>query len=139
MISSQDIFENPISLCVYGRPVAKPRMTRRDKFLKRKCVMKYREWSDKIRYTFTKKTGVILTHKNKIKLTCPVKIEMCFQFYKKNKNTYHTEKPDIDNLNKGVLDSLFDNDQYVVSITSEKYFVSRLMNEYANIKIKAIK
>jgi len=34
---------------VPGAPIPKPRQTRRDKWARRPCVLRYREWADQIR------------------------------------------------------------------------------------------
>ena len=36
---------------IYGEPVPKPRMTQRDKWAKRPCVLRYRMWADMVRAT----------------------------------------------------------------------------------------
>jgi len=39
----------PTVITVPGNPVGKPRMTRKDKWAQRPCVLRYREWADRAR------------------------------------------------------------------------------------------
>ena len=52
---------------------------------------------------------------------------------KSNKKPHHTQKPDLDNLVKTVLDSLnglaFDDDSQVIRIEAQKYFAAPSLGE----------
>lgn len=89
-------------------PVAKPRMTRRDKWEKRSAVLRYRAFADEVRL--------------KIK-SIPVPYHVVFvipmpkSWTAKRKNEMagqpHEQKPDKDNLEKALLDALFPDDSGV--------------------------
>ena len=96
----------------YGiNPVAKPRMTRADKWKKRKCVMKYRNFCDQVRMS-----GLILP---------PAGYHVIFilpmpkypSWSKKKRVAMdgqpHQQTPDKDNLEKALLDALFQNDAHI--------------------------
>ena len=97
-------------------PVAKPRMTRSDKWKKRPCVLKYRAFCDELR----------LKHKGEL----PSSVDLSFNipmpesWSKKRKMEMegkpHQQKPDVDNLTKSVLDALCADDSYVWRIKSKK-------------------
>ena len=98
---------------VYGIPRGKPRMTRSDKWKKRKCVVNYWEWCDAIRDAM----GI----NEKIHLMMPVEVSITFwlPIPKSRKDLkpmdWHCQKPDKDNLEKGLLDAIFENDEFVCS------------------------
>lgn len=100
-------------------PVSKPRMTRADTWKKRPCVTRYWAYKDEL--------------KEKIKeLDIKVQDELFLEFYmpmpkswsKKKKldflNKPHQQKPDIDNLVKGVMDAIFKEDSHVHTIYAKK-------------------
>ncbi len=100
-------------------PVSKPRMTRADTWKKRPCVTRYWAYKDELN--------------EKIKeLDIKVQDELFLEFYmpmpkswsKKKKidflNKPHQQKPDIDNLVKGVMDAIFKEDSHVHTIYAKK-------------------
>lgn len=102
---------------VMVEPMGKPRMTRRDKWDKRECVVRYRTYSDRIK-EFVRDvscTGV---------LSWTAYISMPDSWSKKKKEQMkgkpHQVKPDKDNIEKGILDSLFTNDSFIYSGSSLK-------------------
>lgn len=104
-----------------GEVVAKPRMTRRDKWAKRKCVTKYFEFCNDIKKKVDKeKYGVT----NKVRLQ--FYIQMPKSWSKKKKISYkgqpNLNKPDIDNLVKAFLDALCHDDSYVYHVEATKYW-----------------
>lgn len=96
-------------------PVAKPRMTQKDKWDKRPIVQKY--WAYK---------GLIQTFD--IELILPAKVtfhvSMPKSWSKKKRALLngqpHLQTPDIDNYLKGFLDALYEDDKEVWSIWAEK-------------------
>ena len=88
--------------------VAKPRQTRSDKWKKRPCVMRYRAFADELRAA-----GVELPDQYHITIFLPMpkswskkrRLEMDCQ--------PHRQKPDKDNLEKAILDSLYGDDSHV--------------------------
>ena len=97
-------------------PIAKPRMTRSDKWNQRDCVMRYRSFADEVR---------------RLKIAVPdigahvtFVIAMPSSWSKKKMmtmhNAYHTVKPDCDNLLKALLDALFKVDSHIADIRITK-------------------
>ncbi len=97
-------------------PVAAPRMTQRDKWKKRPCVLRFFEFRDAIRLA---NVAVKLGGSNVLFV-----LPMPKSWSKKKKAEMdgqpHQSKPDIDNLIKALLDSVFDEDQAVWQITAQK-------------------
>ena len=90
-------------------PVSKPRMTRADKWKKRDCVVKYRAYKDEVRGQKVQlpDSGAWII----FVLAMPVGWSK-----KKKKACYgkpHQQRPDKDNLEKGLLDALFEEDSRV--------------------------
>jgi Holliday junction resolvase RusA-like endonuclease len=96
-------------------PVPAPRMTRSDKWKKRPCVMRYFDFRDKV-----KEHNVSFDNGQSITFYMP----MPKSWGKKKKTLMdgqpHQQKPDIDNLCKALLDSLFDDDSHIHHIGSLK-------------------
>lgn len=121
----------------YGQPIGKPRMTRRDKWKQRSCVVAYRAWCDGLR-------AAAEVH-GKTTLTTPtiVIVQAYFGFpvswcKKKRLQQFqkpHTQKPDGDNILKAVLDALFQNDEMVFSQSIEKTWQDE---QGARIKIRVV-
>lgn len=90
-------------------PVGKPRMTRRDKWKKRPCVMRYREFADKLRACFA---GVDLIDVHSLSWLAYFPMPKSWSKKKKEymRGMGHYNKPDRDNCDKAILDSLFDQD-----------------------------
>ena len=90
-------------------PVPKPRQTRSDKWKKRDCVMRYRAFADQVHYS-----GMTLPE-------CCYHIifvlPMPASWSKKKKAEMdgkpHRQRPDRDNLEKALLDALYDDDSHI--------------------------
>ena len=100
-------------------PVSKPRITRADTWKKRPCVLRYWAYKDELN--------------EKIKdIDIELDDELYLEFYismpkswsKKKRIEYfnkpHKQKPDIDNLVKGVMDAIFKEDSHVHTIYAKK-------------------
>ena len=87
-------------------PVAKPRMTRADSWKKRPVVQRYWAFKDKIRAS-----GLVLPNSG---FHVVFVIPMPKSWSKKKVSSMlgqpHQQKPDVDNLAKGLLDAVFDED-----------------------------
>lgn len=98
------------------RPVPKPRMTQADRWKKRKVVVKYWEYADKLR-TAAEEQGFKLSSKPLILI---FSLKMAKTWSKKKKaekaGTPHDQKPDTDNLIKAFLDAMTDEDEAVWNI-----------------------
>ncbi len=114
----------PFNSCVCGivikiDPVPKPRQTKSDKWKQRPGVMKYRAFADEFRLKCN-------LQKVEIKETLDVlffmKMPDSWSEEKKDEivGQPHTQKPDIDNLVKSVMDALLKEDSIIWKIRAEK-------------------
>lgn len=98
------------------KPVPKPRMTQRDAWDKRPCVLRYREFKDEVR-RWEIELSDFGTH---VIFVMP----MSKSWPKKKKESLafkpHSARPDIDNLTKSLLDSLFKEDSHIWDIHTTK-------------------
>lgn len=97
-------------------PVPAPRMTQRDKWAKRPCVMRYFTFRDEV-----KKLGVNVNESgDAIVFVMP----MPNSWSKAKKKSYdgspHQQKPDSDNLLKSLLDAIFKDDSHVWDVRISK-------------------
>lgn len=97
-------------------PVPKPRQTQSDKWNRRPCVMRYRDFADEV---------------TRQKINAPVcganvtfVMPMPKSWSKKKKahmeDMPHQQKPDIDNLLKALLDAIYEDDSVVWNICATK-------------------
>lgn len=107
---------------VNGNPVSAPRQTQRDKWMKRPCVMKYREYADRLRRFINLNDLYVGRLEVKFYLEMP----SSWSFKKKcsMENQPHRVKSDLDNLIKGVQDALLKNDSMIWAIYAEKRWAS---------------
>lgn len=97
-------------------PVPKPRMTQRDKWEKRPCVMRYRAFKDECRLC-----GVRVPEGGaRVRFSIP----MPKSWSKKKKSEMaglpHQVRPDVDNLLKALLDAVYGDDSVVWDIRVTK-------------------
>lgn len=99
-------------------PVGKPRMTQRDKWQKRPCVMRYRAFCDEVRLH----TGGYLEGIHTVKLLFHIPMPKSWSKKKKEEmfNTPHRQKPDIDNLCKAFMDAILKDDSCVDRLEARK-------------------
>ena len=99
--------------------MGKPRMTQRDKWMKRECVVRYRSWADKARAAAPKTLNPKPTS-----VSWTAYISMPASWIQKKKDAMrgqlHQSKPDRDNIDKGVLDALWESDSCIATGTIEK-------------------
>lgn len=97
-------------------PVPKPRMTQRDKWQKRPAVMRYRAFCDDLRArkcTFPESGSHVIFHMPMPKSWSKKKrAEMLGQ--------PHRQKPDRDNLEKALMDAVYENDESVWDMRTTK-------------------
>lgn len=100
-------------------PCAKPRQTQSDKWNKRPVVLKYRSFADGIRNEF-RKLNLTLGET----LDCIFVISMPKSWSMKKRAEMagepHRQRPDIDNLEKAVMDSLCEEDSHIWKHRTEK-------------------
>jgi Holliday junction resolvase RusA-like endonuclease len=94
-------------------PIGKPRMTQRDKWKKRPCVVKYRAFADELRA----KVGPIEGKPSCVSWIAY--IPMPKSWSKKKREAMHLQlhdqKPDRDNIDKAILDTLFEDDKSIAA------------------------
>lgn len=109
-----------IEFIVYGDPMGAPRMTRKDKWQQRDCVVRYRAAKDRIREA----AGKIPEPSTIRSLSWVAFIAPPSSWSDKKRQaamgTLHRSKPDRDNIDKGILDALFSEDSAIASGTIEK-------------------
>lgn len=113
--------EKPMKIEFNIDPMGKPRMTRSDRWKKRKCVLKYFAFKDNLRRLASK---AFYYPKDEIDITFYIKMPDSWSKKKKERmnGSPHDSKPDIDNMLKCVMDSLIERDQSVYKIKAEKYW-----------------
>lgn len=118
--------EKPVKLAptlkftIPGQPVGSPRQTQRDKWMKRPCVVKYRDWCSKARASVPK--GADLGLYREVTFIAYMGFPPTYSVNKKADltNQPHLLKPDIDNISKSVLDALFEDDKVIYKLSAEK-------------------
>jgi len=103
----------------YVDPMGKPRMTVRDKWKKRPVVLRYYAFKDSLKEQ-AKNEGFIL--KDRLRLNFYIPMPQSWS-KKKRREMFmkpHQQKPDIDNLVKAFLDSLYEDDSCVHTIEAKK-------------------
>lgn len=111
------------SLKVYVKPMGKPRMTRADVWKKRPCVVRYREFCDKIRMA-ARKAGKVppMESVDLISITSVFAYPKSWKAKKREemRNQRHRYKPDVDNIAKGIMDALFHEDSGIADLHAYK-------------------
>jgi len=102
-------------------PVAKPRMTQQDKWKKRPCVMKYWDFKEEM-LCLAQQMKFTLPDQFLIVYYIPLFASYSKKRREKLRGKPHKAKPDIDNLNKAVLDAFMIEDASVWSHWSRKYW-----------------
>lgn len=91
------------------KPVTKPRMTRRDKWEHRPCVMRYRAFKDEIR-----DSGLAIPDAGyHVIFVLPMPKSWSGKKMDSARNKPHLQTPDKDNLEKALLDALYQNDAHI--------------------------
>ena len=104
-------------------PIGKPRMTRRDKWAKRDCVIRYFEYKERLNVALKGNFGVnSLFMPHQITFYLPMPKSWSIKKKKELEGAPHRSKPDIDNLLKAIYDSLLDDDSSVYYVTAVKYW-----------------
>lgn len=108
-------------------PLGKPRMTQRDKWKQRPCVMRYRAFKDQCRAA-----GIELGEKVSVIFVLP----MPKSWSKKKKDAMrdqpHQQKPDIDNLQKALFDAVLEDDSGIWSVNCSKFWGDKAFIEILN-------
>lgn len=96
-------------------PVGKPRMTQRDKWEKRPATQKYWYFKDAC-----KEQGVEIRDEAKITFALPMPKSWSEKKRGQMHLTPHRQKPDIDNLIKGIFDAVLEDDSVISQIHARK-------------------
>lgn len=100
------------------RGVAKPRMTRRDRWAKRDCVVNYWDYCDKLRCFLPNPPPIdsIFT------ITFIFDTPNSWSKKKKDMNVFqkHMQRPDFDNLGKAFFDALYKEDSGAWNVRIKK-------------------
>jgi Holliday junction resolvase RusA-like endonuclease len=96
-------------------PIAKPRMTRSDKWKQRDCVLRYRAYKDLLL-----QWGATVPPRVHLIFELPMPPSWGKKKRAKMYGTAHKQKPDLDNLIKGVLDATLEEDSGVWQIAASK-------------------
>jgi Holliday junction resolvase RusA-like endonuclease len=110
----------PISITIPIEPMGAPRMTQADKWKQRPCVMRYRAFKDQVRLAVGNRVqdAVIADFSWKAFFEPPP------SWSKKKRaaamGTQHRSKPDRDNIDKALLDALFEDDKGIAAGRIEK-------------------
>jgi Holliday junction resolvase RusA-like endonuclease len=114
--------KNSVRFTVPGKPIGKPRMTQRDKWQKRPCVLAYREHCDHIREV----TPPLLATVDCYALDIYAHIEVPPSWSDKKKARFIGQpcrsKPDADNIIKSVADAMFEDDSGIWDERCRKYW-----------------
>lgn len=87
-------------------PVPKPRMTQSDKWKKRDCVLRYRDFCDKCRSCKIQ----LKNNSQSILFVLPMPKSWSKKKREKMKGKPHTSRPDLDNLEKALSDAILKED-----------------------------
>lgn len=109
-----------LKFTVPGIPVSCPRMTQRDKWMKRPCVMRYREYSDRLRKFVN--LHDLYVGKVTAKFHMPMPESWSLKKIQFMAGHPHRQRGDLDNMVKSILDSLMKEDGMVWSVYAEKYW-----------------
>lgn len=114
-------YQKQILIVVDGTPISKPRMTQRDRWAKRPCVLRYRDWCDKVRSI----AGTLPDASLVAEVNWTAYFEPPASWAKSRRlaayDTPHRAKPDLDNVAKGIMDCLWpESDSGIHTMTAAK-------------------
>ena len=110
-------------------PYPKPRMTRSDKWKKRKCVVEYFAWKDELKRAIAEP----LPPQFKITFTVPIPPSTSKKKRAAMVGQPHQQRPDLDNYLKAFLDAIFEEDGHIWNVHAVKVW-----GEAGGIKIEPI-
>lgn len=100
-------------------PIGKPRMTRRDQWMKRPCVIRYRTYCDQVRAAWP--SGISFPVGGAlVEFQMPMPASWSRAKRDERRGQPHEQKPDLDNLLKALLDALHDDDSGVWDVRITK-------------------
>lgn len=96
---------------IVGQPVGKPRMTQRDQWMHRECVVRYRLWADRARLAAPELPEMPARVRAIAFLSLPDSLSKRKRAEMVGKP--HRVRPDSDNILKAICDALFANDAVI--------------------------
>ena len=100
----------------------KPRMTQCDKWKKRRCIIDYFAWADKLRLAAITQ-GFTLSNEFSVQFHFVPPKSFSKKKQMKMFGTPHNQKPDLDNMIKAIMDVLRPgDDQLIYSVAASKYW-----------------
>ena len=101
-------------------PVPKPRMTQRDKWKKRPCVLRYRAFCDEVRLRINQDLdGASITFHIPMPSSWSTKKRVDMD------GKPHRSRPDLDNFCKGIFDAMYAEDSHIAEITLRKVWAKQ--------------
>jgi Holliday junction resolvase RusA-like endonuclease len=94
-------------------PIGKPRMTQRDKWIKRDCVMRYWNFKDLLKLQAKKLKFIMPDSGYHLKFYIPMPKSWSKKKQSAMMGKPHQGKPDKDNLEKAFLDAVCADDSYI--------------------------
>lgn len=87
------------------KPIPKPRMTQRDRWSKRPCVLRYHAFKDRCR-----ELEINYNNGDHVLFIMPMAESWSKKKKEEKVGTLHDQRPDKDNLEKALMDALLDED-----------------------------
>jgi len=102
-----------------GPVIGKPRMTQRDKWASRPCVLRYWAFKDRIIEQFIQEFRCLFAAPVALSWTAYIEMPKSWSNAKRKaiRGQEHRQKPDRDNIDKAIMDALFKEDKKVSSGT----------------------
>lgn len=119
-----------IKYVFYVKPIGKPRMTRKDKWSKRKCVVEYWQYKDQIKLQ-AKERGFALKNGSSYYFYIAMPASWSKKKRKEKLGKLHDQKPDLDNILKGFWDACTDDDSFLGHIKESK----KIWSEFNYIEV----
>ncbi len=107
------------SFTYFGKPVAKPRMVRSDKYKKRPVVLNYWAFKDRINKQAAKK-GFKLCNMYRVTFVMPFPEKLSEKKKIEYEGKPHQVRPDVDNMLKALNDCMLDEDSAVWYVVAKK-------------------
>ena len=112
----------PVTITFNLKPMGKPRMTRRDSWAKRPCVLRYWEFKDALNAILSETEQHsdafnMVNYGDVYRVDWVAYFPMAKSWSKKKKSLFtgqaHRQKPDRDNVDKAILDAIFKDDSVI--------------------------
>jgi len=127
-----------ITFTIPGKPIGKPRMTQRDKWYKRKATTDYWEWKELVKSIATNVPPAAQV----VSLSWIAYFTPPASWSAKRRiaviGQLHRSKPDRDNIDKALLDALFDDDAAIAAGSLEKRWSENARLEVTIIRNRSL-